>query len=232
MKALTRCALVALVVAGALAVIAPPAFATGLNTGSVNNVGPFFTPIGNTDNSSSTFIGPRVDFSGVTRGGAGVTVTCESGMSGYVPNTHTRVLITDLAYNGCISNIGNVSFALSDATSANPYTLHVTSTFGGVANSWSTTLNIPMGQRISINITLGGGRFCGITIGPQSIKATDTDAGRTLVFADPTVRFILDAGSDVVNCPDPARNLTLTGTYGFRPDTPADPFRSTLGSMP
>jgi hypothetical protein len=228
MRALTRCALAALVVAFALATIAPAAFATGVNTTSVMNVGPFFTPIGNTVNSSSTFVGPRIDFSALNAAGAAVTVTCESGMSGYVPNTHTHVLITNLAFNRCVSNIGVVSFAIADATSMNPYGLHVTSTFGGVPNSWSTTLAIPMGRRISINITLGGGRFCGITIGPQSIKASDTDVARTLVFADPTVRFILDAGSDPVNCP--VSPFTMTGAYRFRPDTAADAFRSTLAS--
>jgi hypothetical protein len=222
--------LVALVLLCALAVVGAPAFATVANTTSVMNVGPFFTPIGNTDNSSSTFASPRVDFSAVAFDGRVVTVTCVAGASGYVPNTHTRVLITAMGFGGCVPSIGAGAMVRTSATSATPFGWHVTSTVVMTPASWFTTLAIPAGQNISIVINLGGGRFCGMTIGQQSIKATDTNVTRTVVFNDPTIRFILDAGSDPVLCPDPARTITMTGTYTYRPDTAADMFRSTAGS--
>jgi hypothetical protein len=226
MKALTRGVLVALVLACALAVVAPPAFATGMNTASINNTGPFFTPVGNTRDSKSTFVAGRVDFSGLNGMGAAVTVTCRSQMSGYVPETHTRVRMTAVGFGGCVTNIGVVSFVNVTVSSQNPFTLHVTSEAG--SGSWNTTLGIPMGQHISINITLGEDRFCGITIATQSIRAVDTDVARTLALSDPTVTFVLDAGSDPELCPDPARTLTVIGTYMFAPDTENDDFGSTL----
>ncbi len=230
MNPLKRGVLVALVLLCALAVVSAPAFATVANTTSVMNVAPFFTPIGNTDNSSSTFASPRIDFSAVAFDGRVVTVTCVANASGYVPNTHTRVLITAMGFGGCRPSIGVAATVTTTATSATPFGWHVTSTVVMNPNSWFTTLTVPGGQNISITINLGGGRFCGMTIGPQSIKATDTNAGRTVVVADPTIRFVLDAGSDPVLCPNPARTITMTGTYTYRPDTAADRFRSTAGS--
>jgi hypothetical protein len=217
-----------LVVACALAVVVPPAFATSMNTASINNTGPYFTPVGNTRDSKSTFVAGRVDFSGLNGMGAAVTITCRSQLSGYVPETHTRLRMTNVGFGGCVSSAGTVSFVNVTVSSQNPFTLHVTSEAG--RDSWNTTLGIPMGQHISINITLGENRFCGITIATQSIRATDTDVARMLVFRDPTVTFALDAGSDPDLCPDPARALTMTGTYMFSPDTANDDFRSTEAS--
>ncbi len=230
MNPLKRGVLAALVLVCALGVVSAPAFATGANTTSVANVAPFFTPIGNTDNSSSTFTSPRVDFSVVGLDGRLITVTCRAAASGYVPQTHTRFFFTTMTFAGCRSNLGVATTVTTTATSMTPFGWHVTAPVPGVANSWFTTLIVPGGQSISIVITLGAGRFCGATIGPQSIKAIDTDAARTMAINDPTVRFVLDAGSDPVVCPDPARTITIRGTYGYTPDTQNDAFRSTAAS--
>ncbi len=213
----------------ALAVIAAPALATPNTTGS-GATAPFWTPIGNTTNSSFTADTTRLNFSAVS--GDGVTtfdVTCMATLDAYVPQTHTRALVTSFIPGPCTSSTFPTAdvFWIAPANSDAPYALHLTQRVA--ANSWRGTLSIPQTGDMTIWAIDNNRTVCRFRIPAQSVRFVDTDATTSFVFNDPTVSFINDAAADP-SCPDPARTGTIGSTFTFSSDTAGDNLRSTPAS--
>lgn len=209
--------LVAIIVIGVAAAsfgAAPSAFATPVLTKSTGAVpvAPFFTPIGNTLGSSITApSSSRWSFSS-----GGVSFTCVSVWSGYVPTTHTNLLVTRLDLTRCTTSLG-ASFtaaATASASSVAPWAIHVRSV--DLTGSYAGTIEIPGGGSLTIDVT--GLSSCRITINPQSIDLTGTNATRQLVINDASVVFTR-IGSNA--CPASGSG-TMAATYVMKSDTATD----------
>ena len=228
MKVFKLSVLVIFVLMAALAVLARPAFATPRLTASTGSspVAPFITPIGNT--TTSTVSGSSSDsrFSSTAPFGVIVTISCtDSRTTGYVPTTHTRANVTSLTFTTCRSSIGgNVTFTTT-ASSASPWLLHVRSGPDGAGSS-TGTIEIPAGGRANIRID---NPRCTITITPQSIENSFTNANTSMFTADGGVAFTLAAGDSAL-CPSARTPATLSGTYTLRPATARDDIRITAAS--
>jgi hypothetical protein len=221
MRGLKTGLLVALTLTAALAV-ASPAYATVNFTDSQANASPWWSPIGNTIDSSVTGFSASLSF---IIPGAGA-VTCIVQFSGYVPQTHTQMKITSVIFNNCTSNMGTVSAVFSPVNSLTPWLLHLTTFL--FPPSAAGTLNIPANSTISIMRTLMG-RQCSITIPAQSIRFTWTNRTKSLVFGDPTVSFTgAPAGNPL--CPLVGTRMQVAGVFTLRPDTVEDNLLVTLMS--
>jgi hypothetical protein len=213
-----------------LAVVAAPALATPGTTAS-SAQGPYWTPIGNTRDSSFTATSSRLNFSGVS--GDGVTtfdLTCMARMEAYVPVTHTRALVTSLLPGPCTSPTFPTAdiFWFATADSVTPFALHLTARVA--ANSWSGTLSIPMGGGMTIWVIDNAMTLCRFSIPAQSLRFVDTDVTTSFVINDSTVVFRNDVMAQDMSCPDPGRTATIGSTFTFRPQTATDNLRSTAAS--
>ena len=229
MSALRIGGLIALAVVVATAVVAAPALATPNGTGSSAQA-PYWTPIGNTRDSSFDATSMRLDFSAGS--GDGMTtfgVTCQARLQAYVPMTHTRALVTSLLPVFCSSPTfpGAQVFWTTTADSVTPFELHLRQRVA--ANSWGGTFSIPFGGDMTIWVVDGGRTVCRFHIGAQSFRFLDTDVATSFIVNDSTVVFRNDAAASM-SCPDPARAGTLAGTFTFRPQTATDNLRSTPDS--
>ena len=218
--------LVVLLLVTALATVAVPAFATPFFTISTGSrpVSPFYTPIGNT--TTSTISGSSSDwrFSSAAPLGVVVTISCtDSKMTGYVPITHTNGNVTSLTIATCRSSIGGRVTVTTTASSARPWFLHMSTVRLGSSEG---VLEIPPGG--SANIRTDSPR-CTITVGPQSIDDSFTNANTSLVVNDTSMAFTLAAGDSFL-CPIPGTPATQTGTYTLRPATARDDLRVTATS--
>ncbi|HEY6779405.1 MAG TPA: hypothetical protein VI111_00535, partial [Thermoleophilaceae bacterium] len=178
MKGLKTGVLVALTLTVALAT-ASPAYATVAFTDSQANASPWWNPIGDTIQSSVTGFAANLSF---VVPGAGA-VTCMVRFSGYVPQTHTQMRITNVQFRNCTSDMGTVSGVGSPVNSQTPWLLHLTTFL--FPPSATGTLNIPAVSPISI-VRTWMGMQCDITIPAQSIRFTWTNPTTSLVFNDPT----------------------------------------------
>jgi hypothetical protein len=215
--------LVVLVLAVGGAAAAAPALATPTSTSSTGSspVTPFITPIGNTISSTFSAIGTRMDYSALALGGAmTATVTCTPGSSGYIPGTHTRLLLVSFGGITCTSSFGGTTTVSSSTASATPWPVHLSREVRARSSSWGGTLEIPSGGNLVITVVSGPVR-CTITILPQSIVVAYTNPTRALTVTDATVRFVL-SGDSSATCPDPARTMTIIGTVTPRSSTMTD----------
>jgi hypothetical protein len=207
--------LTVLIVAAAVTLGASPtAFATPALTRSTGAipVAPFFTPVGNTLGSSIT----APSTSRWTFAAGGVSFTCATVWSGYVPTTHTNLRVTRLDLTRCTTSLGAMwtPFATASASSVAPWTIHVRSI--DVTGSYAGTIEIPAGGSLTIDVT--GLSSCRITIGPQSIDLTGVNATRQLAVNDASVAFTRIGAND---CPA-SGNGTMAATYIMKSDTAAD----------
>jgi hypothetical protein len=221
--------LLALALLVAIAAVAGPAVATPNTTGSSADP-PYWTPIGNTVNSSFTATSMRFDFSALS--GDGVTtfgVTCQTRLTAYVPQTHTRALVTELLPQPCSSPTfpGAQVFVGTNASSVTPFGLHLRNRVA--ANSWGGTFAIPNGGNITIWVVDGAMTLCRVQIGAQSFRFVDTDVTTSIVINDSTAIFSNTVANDI-SCPDPAGTGTLAGAFTFRSQTATDNLRSTAAS--
>lgn len=214
----------------ALAVVAAPALATPNTTGS-GATAPFWTPIGNTTDSSFTADTTRLNFSAVS--GDGVTsfdLTCMATFDAYVPQTHTRALITSFIPGPCTSPTFPTAdvFWIIPATSETPYALHLTQRVA--ANSWRGTLSTSPNADMTIWVIDNAMTICRFSFPAQSFRFVDTDANTSIALNDSTATFRNDATPASMSCPDPARTGTIGSTFTFSSDTDGDNLRSTPAS--
>jgi hypothetical protein len=223
-NALLRSLLVVLALGAMLAVVGSPAFATPRITSSTSTragvpdnaaVSPFLTPIGNTSSSSITARSPHSQLSS-----SGASFTCTSETSGYIPLTHTRVVITRIDYVTCTTSLGRVEVTTS-AGSSTPWYIHVRA-YEAQSGESGGTINIPAGGRAEIRVT--GGVSCTVVVQPQSVDFLGTNSNRDLTVSDETVAFTR-TGSPV--CP-PSGVARQSGTYEMRSDTRSDEERRAL----
>jgi hypothetical protein len=224
-NALLRSLLVVLALGAMLAVIGTPAFATPSLTTSTSTragrpdnaaVSPFLTPIGNTSSSSITATSGLSQFAF-----GGASMTCTSVTSGYVPLTHTRVLITRLDYVTCLARgLGGLARVTTSASSAAPWNIHVTA-YDVPSGSWGGTINIPAGGRAEIELTASN---CVLVVQPQSVDLVGDNATRALEVADESIAFTRTGSA---TCP-PSGLMSLLGAYAMRADTRSDEERRAL----
>ena len=221
MRAFKSGVLLALTLALAVAA-AGPAYATVQFTDSQSNSSPWWTPIGNTVNSSVT--GKATNMSFVIPGAG--AVTCMVQFSGYVPVTHTQIRIGSVAFSRCTSDMGTVSGVSTPVNSLTPWLLHLTDFTAPPSARGS--LNIPFNSPISIIRTMAG-RSCDITLPAQSIRFTWTNTTTSLVINDPTISYRGSTAGDPL-CPPVGTRLQITSTFTVLPDTRADNLNVTLVS--
>ena len=230
MKALRSGGILALALLVLAVVVAAPALATPATTNS-SAQGPFWTPIGNTRDSSFTAQAASINFSSVS--GDGVTtfdLACPATLEAYVPMTHTRALVTSLLPGICTSPTFPTAdiFWTTTANSVTPFALHLTSR--PAANSWGGMLSIPMGGGMTIWVIDNARTICRFSIPAQSLRFVDTDVATSFVINDSTVVFRNDVMAQDMSCPDPGRTATISSTFTFRPQTATDNLRSTAAS--
>jgi hypothetical protein len=156
------------------------------------------------------------------------TIDCLIGISGYVPSTHTRMLLTAGGTEPCrVSIPGATATWTWQIGSPTPYILHIRRREFGP--SWLGTFQLPATSTMPM-VVLDSRRavLCTINIRPQSFKFTDTDATTSYAVSDFAVVFGIDPRPLSPSCPNPARVGTLTGSWTITPDTEDDDLRSTV----
>jgi hypothetical protein len=197
---------------------ASPAYATVQFTNSQANASPWWTPIGDTVQSSVTGKAPSISF---VIPGVGA-VTCWSTFSGYVPSTHTQMNITFIDFYNCTWPGGTVSAVMTPVNSLTPWVAHLTTFL--FPPSATGTINIPPVSPLSIYLTSAGQQF-NVTIPAQSIRFTWTNNTTSLVINDPTVSF-----NGTPPAPPAGTKLQITGMYTVKTDTLTDTIDVTLMS--
>ncbi len=217
-------ALTGLLLISAVAIVASPAFATPNITASSGTraVAPFITPIG--DSARSNIIATSTDW----RFTAGAIIRCRTArFGGFIGATHTQATITSVTFgdgragncddtsggfSGVVRNGGTSAGQLDSidggATTTRPWFLHVRR-FTAADGSSSGTININRFQFTSTII----GVACQITMSPQSIDITYTNATRSVSIRDATVAFTESTGGAL--CPA-SGNARVDATYVIR----------------
>lgn len=224
MKALKFFLAVAVVLAAGVTVVAGPALATPMRTGSADGpTRPFFTPITSTL-SESTGVGNFV----VGVPGLGLQVNCPiSHISGYVGQTHTQLRVTKLSAGDpavvCPVMPGGWRLDRTEitctATSQNPWLFHITQINAANPNSVTGTLNATSACVFTIT---NAGRSCVITIDPnQSLLGSYTHVTTSLSVNAPAPIVTIRNGA---GCPWVGSFAgTVNAAWTLRPDTAADP---------
>jgi hypothetical protein len=236
MKALKTIALAVMALATGLVIVASPAFATPNLTASsgTRTVSPFFTPIGNTRSGLS---GLSND-SQITIPTIGTTIICSnSTIRGYVDTTHTQIRITSLSFGddggACVLNprvgtVDNRPDITCTATSANPWLLHVTNVTTTTTSSLTT---INMTSTCAIRFTHLGTPYNAILDSNQSCRhnaqADANELTTSIRLLDINCSFTMTLRGGVVRA---SAASTLSGRYGYLPDTARDALRVTPSS--